>query len=304
MRKWFAAVLEDLYASVWAVRRTMKPGVRYPTRKERRNIDTMRREGIRRELENHSAAPLEHEERQQLAYWRLWRSIQPAAGEGIPPKILDPSVSEHVTLALSVVGDYDAAREDPGAFADCLYRPVSDLPYPQAAIRRCCEFLISIADADPVAGADPDAGIDPVADPDPDSLEVTHELLANEREALGLALFSLDYFLDSPANEIPRRKLDNLAYVRHKYPAGLTPLAKPRPGDMVIRSGSGMTEYVNQIIGVCDNDEWMVLTNSGASMQVKRSAELGKWDELKVIAPAAAAWLTLTPSAGMPSWGL
>lgn len=76
----------------------------------------------------------------------------------------------------------------------CLYRPVSELPYPPAAIRRCCEFLIEIADTET------------------GSSEQDHELLAKEREALGLALFSLDYFLDLPANEIPRRKLENLAY--------------------------------------------------------------------------------------------
>lgn len=136
------------------------------------------------------------------------------------------------------------------------------------------------------------------------SLEGDHELFAKERDALGLALFSLDYFLILPASEIPRQKLENLEYGKHQYLTGFVPPVKPRPGDMVIRSGSSVTDYVNQLIGVCDNDEWMVLTSSGVSMQIARNVELGKWDELKVIAPAAASWLTLTPSAGTAAWEL
>jgi hypothetical protein len=246
-------------------------------------VAAMHRLSIRRELENRSAAAVEHDERQRLAYWRLWRLIRPAESIAIPPEVLDPSIPEHVTLALSVVGDYDAAREEPGAFAECLYRPVSDLPYPQAAIRRCCEFLISIADAETESSDDNQA------------------LLARERDALGLALFSLDYFLDLPVDEIPRRKLENLEYVKHQYLAGSTSPAKPRQGDAVMRSGSGQTDYVDQVIGVSENDEWMVLTTTGASVQVVRNAQSARWDELKVVVPAAASWLNLTPSSETPS---
>jgi hypothetical protein len=281
----FGAMLDDLRSSVGAVRGAMMPGVRALTDKERIDLATMHRDGIRRELANRSAAAQEHDEKQQLAYWHLWRLIRPVTAGAIPPEIFNPLVSEHVELALSVVGDYDGVREQPGEFAECLYRPVSDLPYPRAVVRRCCEFLISIADGDPGA------------------YDGDHELLAKERDALGLALFSLDYFLDLPASEIPRRTVENLEYVKHQYLSGSTPPPKPSPGDVVLRKPSGVTDSVDQIIGVSDEDEWLILTTSGSSMQVVRSAQAGKWDEVTVIAPAAAEWLTLTPSGGTPSYG-
>jgi len=285
MLKRFARFLEDLRLLPEAVSRAMTLGPRYPSEEERRMVARMKSDGIRRELANRAVAVEEHEERQQLAYWQLWRSIRSVAGETIPPEIFDRSVPDHVSLALSVVGDYDAARESPGAFSDCLYRPTSDLPYPQSAIRRCCEFLIGIADDDPA------------------SFEGDHEQLANERDALGVALFSLDYFLDLPASEIPRKKLENLA-LEHRYVFRSRQTAKPAPGDVVIRSGSHLTESVSEVIGVGDNDEWMVLTTSGASMQVVRSAEPGKWDQVNVVAPAEASWLALTPTNGTPTWDL
>jgi hypothetical protein len=107
-----------------------------------------------------------------------------------------------------------------------VVRP-SDRHHLAADIRRCCEFLIGIADA-ATGSSYPD-----------------HELLAKEREALGLALFSLDYFVDRP---------------------------------------------------------WMVLTTQGSSMRVVHNAELARWEEVHVVAPAEASWLTLTPSGGTPSW--
>jgi hypothetical protein len=284
MLKRFARLLEDFRLLPEAISRAVTLGPRYPSEEERRVVAMMKSEGIRRELANRSAAEHEHEERQQLAYWQLWRSIQSHAGETIPPEVLDRSVPDHISLAFSVVGDYDAAREQPGEFSDCLYRPVSDLPYPQAAIRRCCEFLIGIADGDAA------------------SFNGDHEQLVSERDALGVALFSLDYFLDMPASQVPRKRLENLA-LEHQYVPRSRP-AKPNPGDVVTRSGSLVTESVSEVIGLGDDDEWMVLTMSGASMQVVRGAEPGKWNEVKVIAPAEASWLTLTPPSGTPSWGL
>lgn len=281
--KRFARLLEDFRLLPEAISRAVTLGPRYPSEEERRVVATMKSDAIRRELANRSMAEEEHEERQQLAYWQLWRSIKSVAGETIPPKVLDQSVPDHISLSLSVVGDYDAAREEPGAFSDCLYRPVSDLPYPQAAIRRCCEFLIGIADGDPA------------------SFNGNHNQLVQERDALGVALFSLDYFLDLPASKIPRKRQENPAF-EHQYVARSRQLAKPSPGDVVIRSGSLVTESVSEVIGVSENNEWMVLTGSGASMQVMRGAEPGKWDEVKVIPPAEASWLTLTPSSGTPSW--
>lgn len=285
MLKRFARLLEDFRLLPEAISRAVTFGPRYPSEEERRVVAMMKSEGIRRELASRSVAEHEHEERQQLAYWQLWRSIQSVAGETIPPEVFDPSVPDHITLALTVVGDYDAAREEPGTFSDCLYRPVSDLPYPQGAIRRCCEFLIGIADGDAA------------------SFNGDHDQLVKERDALGVALFSLDYFLNLPASEIPRKRQENLA-LEHEYVARSRQLAKPGPGDVVIRSGSGATDYVSEVIGVGDNDEWMVLTNSGASMQVARNAESGNWEEVKVIPPAEASWLALTPPGGTPNWGL
>jgi len=282
MSKPFAAGL--LRNTLSMVRRALTPGVRLPSEKERRVLATLRSQSIRRELANRSAPPLEHEERQQLAYWRLWRSIRHAAGEAFPPEQLNPSVWEHVSLALSVVGDYNIAREEPGPYVDCLYRPVSDLPYPQSAIRRCCEFLIEISDAHPA------------------SIDDDRELLAIKRDVLGVALFSLDYFLDASADELPREKGDNLAYVQRRKLAAPAPQSKPGAGDLIITRTPGVTVLVNEVIGVGENDEWMVLTKSGASMQVRRSAASGSWEEVSVVAPAAASWLTLTPSAGVPRW--
>lgn len=218
----------------------------------------------------------EHDERQQLAYWHLWRLLRPADAAAMPPSHLDPFVPEHVTLALTVVGDYDAAREHPGADGDSVYRPVSELPYPPASIRRCCELLIRIADGE--AGSSRD----------------DRELLAKEREALGLALFSLDFFVDGRPTDIPRR--NNLENGKHKSLPEPVLTVKPRDGDVVIRSGSRATDFVSEVIGLGDNEEWIVLTRSGSSIQVVRNAKTGEWDEASVIAPVPARWLTLTPS--------
>jgi len=281
--KRFARLLEDLRLLPESISRAVTLGPRYPSEEERRIVARMKSEAIRRELANRSAEEHEHEERQQRAYWQLWRSIQSVPGETIPPEVLDRSVPDHISLALSVVGDYDAAREEPGAFSDCLYRPVSDLPYPQGAIRRCCEFLIGIADGNPA------------------SFNGDHSQLVNERDALGVALFSLDYFLDLPASQIPRKKLENIA-MENQFITRLRQPVKPSPGDLVRRSESLVKESVSEVIGVSDSDEWMVLTTSGASMQVVRGSEPGYWNEVKVIAPAEASWLTLTPPSGNPTW--
>jgi hypothetical protein len=283
--KRFARLLEDLRLLPESISRAVTLGPRYPSEEERRIVARMKSEAIRRELANRSAEEHEHEERQQRAYWQLWRSIQSVPGETIPPEVLDRSVPDHISLALSVVGDYDAAREEPGAFSDCLYRPVSDLPYPQGAIRRCCEFLIGIADGNPA------------------SFNGDHSQLVNERDALGVALFSLDYFLDLPASQIPRKKQENIA-MEHQFISRLRQPVKPSPGDLVRRSGSLVKESVSEVIGVNDSDEWMVLTSSGASMQVVRGNEPGYWNEVKEIAPAEASWLALTPPSGNPTWDL
>lgn len=276
MRNFFVTLLEGL---------PLLPAIRRATTDDRSPLDAQARlaveDRVRGVVPTALTAAEEHDERQQLAYWHLWRLIRPVDAAAMPPSVLDPSVPEHVTLALTVVGDYDAAREEPGAAADSLYRPVSELPYPPSSIRRCCELLIRIAEGE--AGSSSD----------------DREMLEKEREALGLALFSLDFFVDGRPSDIPQK---NLAKGKHESVADSMPPIKPCDGDVVIRSGSGETDYVSEVIGLGDNEEWIVLTSSGSSIQVVRNAETGEWDEVNVIAPALARWLTLTPSGGTPSW--
>jgi hypothetical protein len=277
MRNFLATLFEGL-PFVPAIRRA-------PTESQRSQDDQVRlaaQERVR------SAAPTpltpaeEDDERQQLAYWHLWRLIRPVYAAPMPPSILDGTIPEHVTLALTVVGDYDAVRDKPGAVGCSLYRPVSDLPYPPASIRRCCEFLIAIAEGEvPASKSD-------------------RELLANEREALGLALFSLDFFGDGQPADLTHT--NNAAVGAQQGVPEPRAAVTPSEGDVVIRAESGSTDYVSDIIGLGDNEEWIVLTRSGASIQVVRNAKTGEWDEVSVIAPAPASWLTLTPSGGTPSW--
>ena len=271
-------------AQLWAINK-FRPGPRYLSIGERRRLSVMHGDSIRRELSSRSSSSREHEERQRLRYVNLWTSGMPVErGATLPPDSFDSNVPEHVRFALTVVGEYDEARESSAAFVDCLYRPVSDLPYPQVEIRRCCEFLIAIADGDSASfGAD-------------------HELLVRERDALGIALFSLDHFLDLPASEIPRQKMQNLAFVKHRYVDRANPHATPKPGDVVLIGGPGSGQSIAQVIGVCDTSDWMVITESGLSVQVAAGTESGTWNQVKVIAPASAGWLSLTPPAGMSAW--
>jgi hypothetical protein len=229
-------------------------------------VAQMKAEDIRRQLANHTEDLQPHEELQQTAYWQLWRSIRSPHLSTIPPAIFDGYVAEHVSLAMAVVGDYDAVREksDSPSESDLLYRPVASLPYPKDVIRRCCEFLIQLAES---AAR---------------SSNSDFAMLANERDSLGLALFSLDYFVDSPLKEESRV------------------IEKPQTGDVVARRGTDEPDEIDQVIGVAAENEWMVLTKSGASMQVTRTSLRRVWEEVTVVAPANASWLTLTPPHGMP----
>lgn len=273
MRNFFATLLEGLFFPAPGRASTEARG----PQDDQASLATQER--VRRAAPSALTSAEEHDERQQLAYWHLWRLLRPPDAAAMPPSHLEPSVPEHVTLALTVVGDYDAAREQPGAAADSVYRPVSELPYPPASIRRCCELLIRIADGE--AGSSRD----------------DRELLAKEREALGLALFSLDFFVDGRPTDIPRR--NNLENGKQKSLPEPMPTVKPCDGDVVIRSGSRATDYVSEVIGLGNNEDWIVLTKSGSSIQVVRNAKSGEWDEVNVIAPVPARWLTLTPSGGL-----
>ena len=267
------------YTARWALRGNgMAP--RHLSERERKVLTTMQSDSIHRELLNRGEASRRYQERQKVLYEQLWASIGGPTNEASPPRTLDPLIPAHVRFAANVVGEYDAERERPGVFVDCLYRPSSDLPYPQEEIRRCCEFLISIADVAPAG-----AGYD-------------REAIAGERDALGVALFSLDYFVDLPADEIPRRNAQNLAFVKRKSQVMTTASAKPQPGDIVAGTGVGKEECVNQVIGIGDNDQWIILTSSQTPMQVVHNAELSRWDQVEVIASAAASWLRITPPAG------
>lgn len=232
-------------------------------------IAAMKAEDLRRELAKPTEPLPAHEEEQQTAYWSLWRSIRSPALSTIPPAVFDGYIPEHVSLAMTVVGDFDSIREKPDASADSLYRPAAVLPYPKDVIKRCCEFLIQLADT----GAP--------------SRNADHALLANERDWLGLALFSLDYFVDANATEVAGKSNADAV--------------KPRPGDAIARRGTDEPEEVDQVIGLGDNNEWMVMTKSGASMQVTQSVSGHYWEEVAVVAPARAAWLTLTTPRGTPT---
>lgn len=258
------------------------PGPRILSSGERHVLATLQHEGIRRELANRAAASRAHEERQRQAFNRLWRTVRSAEDPLTPPGVLRASSPSDVDLALTVVGDFDAAREEPGPFAECLYRPAADLPYPEPDIRRCCEFLIGIADNPP------------------SSFAGDHQLLATERDALGVALFSLDYFLDLPAAEIPRQKMQNLAFARRQHGPWSAPLAKPRPGNRIVRR-SKATDFVAQVLGIAEHEEWMVLTESGSAVRVRSGPGLKVWTEVQEVAPVTADWLKLTPPTGLPT---
>lgn len=225
-------------------------------------VAEMKAEDIRRQLAHRTEELPPHEELQQTAYWQLWRSIRSQHLSTIPPTVFDGYVPEHVSLAMTVVGDYDAIREKPDSSSDSLYRPVEALPYPKDVIRRCCEFLIQLADS----GAH--------------SFNSDFAMLANERDSLGLALFSLDYFVDSLVKEESRA------------------VEKPQTGDVVARRGTDEPDEIDQVIGVASNNEWMILTKSGTSIQVTRTSLRNVWEEVTEIAAAKASWLTLTPPHG------
>ena len=275
--------VRQLWDRAVAIFGNITPGPRILPASERHLLATLQRDGIRRELANRAAASRAHEERQRHAINRLWRTVRSQDDEPIPPAVLRASSPSHVDLALTVVGDFDAAREEPGPFAECLYRPAADLPYPEDDIRRCCEFLIGIADGPPASFAG------------------NHELLAKERDALGIALFSLDYFLDLPAAEIPRQKMENLAFARRHQGAWATPLARPRPGNRIV-GGSKGPDYVAQVLGIAEHEEWMVLTESGVAVRVRSGPGLKVWTEVQEVAPVTADWLDLTPPSGMPTF--
>lgn len=287
MQKFLDAVrnipgVRQVWDSAVAVFGNITPGPRILSASERQVLATLQRDGIKRELANRAAASRAHEEKQRHAFNRLWRTVRSPADDLTPPAVLRPSSPSDVDLALTVVGDFDAAREEPGPFAECLYRPAADLPYPEQEIRRCCEFLIDIADSPPASFAG------------------NHELLAKERDALGIALFSLDYFLDLPAAEIPRQKMQNLAFARRHNGAWFAPLAKPRRGERIVNSSKG-TDYVEQVLGLADNEEWMVLTESGAAVRVRSGPTSKEWIEVQEVAPVTADWLDLTPPSGLPT---
>src|SRR5687768_15741942 len=271
--------VRDVWDTAVAVLGNVGSGPRQLSASERRVLADLQRDGIRRELVNRAAAAHAHEERQRHAFNRLWRTVRCDGDDLTPPAVLRASSPSDVDLALMVVGDFDAAREAPGPFAECLYRPVADLPYPEQEIRRCCEFLIGIADSPPASFAG------------------DYELLANERDALGIALFSLDYFLDLPEAEIPRKKMQNLAFARRHDGAAPPPVAKPRRGERIFRRSSP-PENVEQVLGLAENEEWMVLASSGVAIRVRNGPTLKEWSEVREVTPVAADWLQLTPPAG------
>jgi len=263
------------YAGRWALR-TYRSSPHFLKDADRQSLYAMQTSSVRRELEKRVEEVKQDEDRGGVRYRMRWQSLRPASGGERPPRELDPAIAEHVTFALTIVGDFDAAREQAGAFEDALYRPVCDLPYPKEAIRKCCEFLIRIADGE-------------VDSPHPD-----RELIARERDALGVALFNLDYFVEMPAGEIPRNRQENLSFQKRRYVPGTQPPPKPRVGERILSPRSGQVERIEQVIGLDKENRWTVYDGSGTPVQIVHNAEANAWEQVEEIAPAVMPLLKFT----------
>jgi hypothetical protein len=261
---WIEAVLGLLMAvSLYNIGRTL---LRLRTTGNRKQWIDMQAESIRRELSERTQEA-GATERREKAYQRLWLTLSPALAERQPPKRLNPLVKEHVELAMHVVGDYDTTLQNPGEFADSLYRPSSDLPYPTDAIRQSCEMLIGLAD-----GTYP-------------SLHHDRDTLAAEREVLGSALFFLDYFLDVDASNIPRERIQNLAVANKKYRTKLEARPHPMPGDVVV-GGIEENSCVSQVIGVDSDGQWLVSGATGVPLQIVYNQRSQQWNQVRILTPA------------------
>jgi len=57
------------------------------------------------------------------------------------PESFDPKDPLHDKFAEKIVQDYGGVMANPGKYAKCIYKPVSQLPYPKAYIKKACQFL-------------------------------------------------------------------------------------------------------------------------------------------------------------------
>jgi len=57
------------------------------------------------------------------------------------PESLDQKDTLHNKFAEKIIQDYGGVMANPGKYAKCMYKPVSQLPYPKAYIKKVCQFL-------------------------------------------------------------------------------------------------------------------------------------------------------------------
>lgn len=57
------------------------------------------------------------------------------------PESFDPEDPLHDKFAEKIVQDYGGVMANPGKYANCMYKPVSQLPYPKGYIKNACQFM-------------------------------------------------------------------------------------------------------------------------------------------------------------------
>lgn len=137
----------------------------------------------------------DHERLQQLNWRRTWLAMDPPANEEDPPIRWDPRHRHHVAAAQTVVNEYGAALSQGGAFADCMYRPASLLPYRKDDIERSMHFLLDILEG---------RLISPHVKPD----DVPPDFAKTLRHGLNF----LGGFLDVPPERIPTDPAANVEF--------------------------------------------------------------------------------------------
>lgn len=133
-----------------------------------------------------------------LGVFCLFSVILAVAGhESLENKVavtFDLNDFDDVLLLDQIRRDYGEVISDrENSFASCMYRPTSHLPYPKATIRTALQTLL-----DYVEGRK-------------DSLFLEPEIRTRKTaETIGVALASLDTFIDVPESDLPRDPIQNL----------------------------------------------------------------------------------------------
>jgi hypothetical protein len=58
------------------------------------------------------------------------------------PESFDTQDLLHDKFAEKIVQDYGGAVANPGKYAKCMYKPISQLPYPKYFIKKACQYLV------------------------------------------------------------------------------------------------------------------------------------------------------------------